>query len=304
VIRLLLSLYPSGIISRPLQVIGIIRSEQSSLIALADCLADPQFSIRFLDLARSNDINLGSPDYVLHAASHASPKYYSVDPIGILLANSLGTYDLLNASRGSKRFLFVSSSEVYGITSTEKAISESDFGQLDPTVLRSCYSEAKRFGESLSACWHKMHGLHTNIVRPFHTYGPGLRCDDGRVFADFAYAVAHRKPITLTSSGSAIRAYCYVSDAVAGIMTVLLCGAAGEAYNLANPNAVISVKDLAEMLSSTYGIPVNASDPAPGYLASTFNALIPNIDKLGSLGWTPHVNVAEGFDRFIRAVSA
>lgn len=302
--RFLLSLYRSGIVSKPLQVIGIIRSEQSSVEALSDCLTDSQFSFQFSDLAQSNAIDLGNPDYVLHAASHASPKYYSTDPVGILLANSLGTHTLLNASLKARRFLFVSSSEVYGSTSNEKPISESDFGPLDPTMVRSCYSEGKRFGESLSVCWHKMHGLHTNIVRPFHTYGPGLRVDDGRVFSDFAYAVANSKPITLTSSGSAIRAYCYASDAVAGIMTVLLCGTPGDAYNLANPNAVISVRELAEMLSASYGIPIITSDPKPDYLASTFNMLIPNIDKLASLGWKPHVNVAEGFDRFIKAVSA
>ena len=303
-IRFLLSLYPAGLISKPLQVIGIVRSKQSVLEALADCLPDPHFSIRYLDLAKPNKISLDSPDYVVHAASHASPRYYSVDPVGILLANSIGTHDLLNASDGAERFLYISSSEVYGVTSTNKPIVETSFGELDPTILRSCYSEAKRFGESLVVNWNRMYGLPTSIVRPFHTYGPGLRSDDGRVFADFAYAVARQSPIALTSSGSAIRAYCYISDAVAGIMTVLLRGVAGEAYNLANPDALISVKELAELLSSRYGVPVINSDPAPGYLASKSNVLIPDTSKIRSLGWTPRVTIEEGFDRFIEAVSS
>ena len=303
IIRFLLSLYPSGLIANPLRVKGIIRSKESDLSSLETYLDNDCLQIEICDLSKVDTINLGSPDYVIHAASHASPKYYSLDPVGILLSNSAGTSALLSASNQSTRFLFISSSEVYGLSNSDHPIAESDFGSLDPTVLRSCYSEAKRFGESLVTCWHRQHGLHTNIVRPFHTYGPGLRANDGRVFSDFAYSVALRKNITLTSSGSAVRAFCYASDAVSGIMHIMLSGKSGEAYNLANPNAVVSIKELADILSSFYNVPINMSQPDVNYIPSSFSKLIPNVDKLMSLGWRPTVGIEEGFNRFIKAIS-
>ena len=206
IIRFLLSLYPSGLISSPLRVRGIIRSQNSILDSLSRYLGDKYFKLDICDFSTVDHISLGSPSYIIHAASHASPKYYSTDPICILLSNSKGTHALLNAASSDTRFLYISSSEVYGFSSTNKSIAETDFGSLDPIKSRSCYSEAKRFGECLVACWYQKYGLHTNIVRPFHIYGPGLRADDGRVFSDFAYSVAHKKTI-ITSSGNATRSF-------------------------------------------------------------------------------------------------
>ena len=152
IIRFLLSLYPSGLISSPLRVRGIIRSQNSILDSLSRYLGDKYFKLDICDFSTVDHISLGSPSYIIHAASHASPKYYSTDPIGILLSNSKGTHALLNAASSDTRFLYISSSEVYGFSSTNKSIAETDFGSLDPIKSRSCYSEAKRFGECLVTC--------------------------------------------------------------------------------------------------------------------------------------------------------
>ena len=161
-------------------------------------------------------------------------------------------------------------------------------------------------GETLCVAWHQQHKLPTYIVRPFHTYGPGLLADDGRVFADFAYNVVRGENIVMMSDGSARRAFCYASDAVAGFFTVLLNGEPATPYNVANPDGELSVLELAELLVAIFpekGLQVERRLP-PGdrnYLASTFSRLIPDVRKLQALGWSAQVAPAQGFCRMIEA---
>lgn len=245
--------------------------------------------------------------HVIHAASQASPRFYGTDPVGTALPNAVGTAALLEAATAAEvqGFLFVSSSEVYGAASSDQPLKETDMGPLDPATQRACYAESKRIGETLCVAWHAQHGLPTYIVRPFHTYGPGLTRDDGRVFADFAYAVAEGRPIVMTSDGSARRAFCYASDAVDGLLTVLAKGQPATPYNLANPDAELSVKELAELLVSLYpGSELIQRPPPGGYLPSPFNRLIPDISRLRALGWQPRISAADGFRRFIDHIRA
>lgn len=246
--------------------------------------------------------------HVIHAASQASPRFYGPDPVGTALPNAVGTAALLEAAERAQvhGFLFVSSSEVYGNASSGAPLRENDIGPLDPATQRACYAESKRMGETLCVAWHAQHGLPAFIVRPFHTYGPGLAREDGRVFADFAYAVAEGRPIVMTSAGDARRAFCYVSDAVAGLLTVLERGQPATPYNLANPNAELSVKELAELLVSLYperGTRIEQRPPPGGYMPSPINRVVPDISRLQALGWQPKIDAAEGFRRFIDTIT-
>ena len=155
------------------------------------------FERRFAHLAGRSDLvcieqDISRPftldervDYIVHAASQASPKYYSTDPVGTLSANTLGTAALLELARTSavKGFLYFSSSEVYG-QPPRVPTAEGDYGVVDPTNVRACYAESKRMGENMCVSWHHQHGVPVKIVRPFHTYGPRMQLDDGRVYAD------------------------------------------------------------------------------------------------------------------------
>lgn len=290
-----------------IRVAALVRDAARARQRLADVSARLEF-IEW-DLSRIAVPDLGGPvDYLIHAAAQASPRFYANDPVGTLMPNAVGTAALLQAaSPGCKGFLFVSSSEVYGAVSSDQALTETDGGRVDPAALRACYAESKRLGETLCVAWHQQHGLPTFIVRPFHTYGPGLAADDGRVFADFAFAVARGEPIAMTSDGSARRAFCYGSDAVEGLLTVLLKGQPATPYNLANPQAELSVKELAELLvdiGRTLGLPTRLEQRPPpgGYLPSPFNRLIPDIGRLRLLGWQPHIGAREGFTRFIEHI--
>lgn len=89
--------------------------------------------------------------------------------------------------------------------------------------------------ETMCVCWHHQYGVPVKVVRPYHTYGPGMKLDDGRVFADFVGNILNRQDIAMTSEGTAIRAFCYLADATAGFFTILLNGVNGEAYNIEIP---------------------------------------------------------------------
>ncbi len=242
--------------------------------------------------------------YIIHAASNASPKYYGTDPIGTLEANTIGTSQLLNLSNDHKveSFLYVSSAEVYG-TPGKTPTSETDFGYLDPMDVRSCYAESKRMGENMSISWHHQKSVPIKIARPFHTYGPGMDLNDGRVYADFINNVINEEPIVLNSAGTSQRAFCYLSDAVEALFYVLVKGQAGEAYNLGNDQGEISIINLAKKLQSMYPKQVSKvvinDKQKQGYIASKVDRICPNILKIKKLGWSPQTSIEEGFNKTI-----
>lgn len=146
------------------------------------------------------------------------------------------------------------------------------------------------------------------IARPFHTYGPGMELDDGRVFADFIADVVHGRNIVMHSDGSAIRAFCYLVDATLGFFTVLLKEKEGEAYNVANDNAVVSIAKLANILTSLFPekiLTVLKQDipRSPFYLKSPIARNVPDVSKLKQLNWTAKYDIANGFSRTILSFS-
>ena len=250
--------------------------------------------------------NLHDVTFIIHAASQASPKYYGTDPVGTLKANTIGTYNLLEFSTKNpiESFLYFSSSEVYGNTE-EDYISENDYGYLDCNTVRACYAESKRMGETMCKSWYHQYSTGTKIVRPFHTYGPGMDLNDGRVFADFVNNIVQNKNIVLNSDGSAKRSFCYLQDATAAFFKILLNGKNGEAYNMGNPDTEISIWDLANTLVDMFPErnikatkQINSSND--GYIHSAVSKNIPDITKLKALSWAPSTNIEDGFKRTIR----
>lgn len=247
--------------------------------------------------------------YIIHAASKASPSHFSANPAGTLLPNVLGTYHLLELARRlqTRGFLFLSSGEVYGRFNPPptQAIAEDQFGSLDPLEPRACYAEAKRAGEALCAAWHRQYGLPTRIARLGHTYGPGMDLTDERVFADFVRCIVHAEDIVLKTDGSASRPFCYLADATAGLLTVLLKGQGGTAYNLVNDEAVICIKDLATLLAGLFperGVRVVLPKQKEPKGSAHWNPGCPvATHRIRQLGWQPWTPVASGFRRTILA---
>jgi len=246
-------------------------------------------------------------DVIVHAASQASPVFYGKDPVGTMNANILGTARLLKLARacGAEEFLYFSSGEVYGQVPADKVPTcETDYGYIDICNPRSCYAESKRASETLGMSYAAQFNTPFKVVRPFHTYGPGMALDDGRVFADFVRDVVNSQDIVLKSEGTAIRAFCYLSDAVTGFFTVLLKGAQATAYNVGNPDGKISIRDLAELLVSLFperklSVRKEVGSYADGYIPSPISINCPNIDRLRGLGWSPLYGVGDGFRRTV-----
>jgi UDP-glucuronate decarboxylase len=289
------------------RIICVVRRKASVELRLAAYLNTSNFSIIEHDISLPLPANFPKANIIIHAASQASPKYYGIDPVGTLSANTMGTLYLLNHAIKSKteRFMFFSSGEVYGSpVYPEQMVSETDYGKLDPMNVRSCYAESKRMGETMCVSWAHQYGLHTNVVRPFHTYGPGMALDDGRVFADFVSDVVGQRDIVLKSDGMALRPFCYVLDATIAFLTVLLRGAKAEAYNVGNPEAESTIRDLATTLASLFPernlkTRFEVSLASNAYLKSPIIRSCPSIQKINGLGWKPTTGVEDGFRRTI-----
>lgn len=291
-----------------LKVLGLVRDPARAAARFAAHAGRDDLRLQAQDLGLPLGPLDGPVDYVIHAASQASPKYYATDPVGTLLPNVLGTAALLDLARerGCQGFLYFSGGEIYGQVEPGRAVTEDYAGGVDPLALRSCYAEGKRAGEALCAAWHHQHGVPAKVVRPYHTYGPGMRLDDGRIYADLVADVLAGRDLVLKSDGSARRVFCYLADATRGFLTVLLLGAAGEAYNIANDEAEASVLELAERLAGLApekGLKVLRQARAAGdaYLPSPLARTFPSTAKARALGWAPTTGLEQGFLRTLRS---
>jgi nucleoside-diphosphate-sugar epimerase len=201
-------------------------------------------------------------------------------------------------------FLYFSSSEVYGNLENSKIpTTEVDYGYLDPTNIRSCYAEGKRMGETICVSWLHQFGIPSKIIRPFHTYGPCMALDDGRVYADFIADIVLNRNIVMKSDGKARRTFCYLSDATIASFMILLNGKNGEAYNVGNSDCEISVIQLARKLVKLFPerklkVVVNEIQNS-GYLKSKVLRNCPDLSKIKKLGWIPTVNIDNGFHRTV-----
>ena len=248
-----------------------------------------------------------SIDIVFHGASNAAPKAYLNDPIGTINSNVKATQLLLDqAVRSSRlrRFLFVSSGEIYGDPDMEHIPTPEDYrGTTNHLAPRSCYVEAKRFAETL--CWNYFHHhrVPVRMIRPVHVYGPGFGEDDGRVWADFIARAARGKDIEILSDGKARRGFCYLADALSQILAVLQRGHAGEVYNVGNDRHV-SILDLANTVSQVSGgaVRVVIKNQIPDYLKGSPQISCPSIEKVKALGpllTTPlNEGIAKSFNWF------
>ena len=287
-------------------VIALVRNRQKAENRFRHLLSNSNLKIVVQDVTAPIQVE-EKIDFIIHAASQASPKYYKTDPVGTLSANVLGTINLIELARKNnvESFLFFSSGEVYGEVKAEDIpIKEDTFGYLNCANVRACYGESKRMGENICVSYHVQYGVPAKIIRPFHTYGPGMALDDGRVFADFVANVVNRQDIVMMSDGSAIRPFCYLRDATLGFLTVLVKGENGQAYNVGNPNEEHSILELAEIMVGLYpdfGLKVIKNIPIAdaNYMKSPILRNSPNIDKIRQLGWQPEVTAQEGFKRTV-----
>lgn len=288
-------------------VLALVRNLKKAETKFTHHSTNPLLKFIVHDVSESFNID-EKIDIIIHAASQASPKYYGIDPVGTLNANTLGTHNMLELARKKnvQNFLFFSSCEIYGLVdSTIDEIDETYTGAFCPTDVRSCYGESKRMGENMCVCYSHQYGIKTSIVRPAHTYGPGLSLDDGRVFCDFIKNVLNSQDILLNSDGKASRKFLYISDFIKGMFLVLFKGSDKEAYNITNDRE-ISILDLAKLilsLSTNKNLSVRFAEgiEPKGYLKSESTKAGFVSNKLKQLGWKPLITEKDGFKRMMRS---
>lgn len=242
-------------------------------------------------------------DYIVHAAGAGSPKQYLSDPIGTVRSNVLGTLNLLELARVHQaRLLFMSSGAVYGHAQSDAPITEQDYGGLDPLDVSACYGEGKRVAETLCADYHRQYGVATVMARISHTYGPGIALDDGRSFADFVRDALAGSDIVLNSDGLGSRPFCYVGDATAAFLLLLLRGEGGNAYNvgLDQETTILDLARLIAGLSAKPGLKVIHPPPNPQRQALFRSSGHFDLSKINDLGWRPSILPQAGFARTLR----
>lgn len=285
-------------------VIALCRDAQKTEAYFGPYVGKPYFRLLLQDVCEPIPVE-GPVDYVFHLAGNASPHFINADPVGIMKCNLLGTMNVLECARAwqTKKVIFASTREVYGKNEDALRLDEQAFGALDPLDDRSCYPESKRAAETLLKSYFLQYEIPFNVVRIAHAYGPTMKLEhDGRVMADLVGDAVAGRDIVLKSSGEAVRAFVYVTDAVVGMFTVLLLGVAAKAYNLANETGPVSIKELANILAEQrkLQVVVSAGD-RKGYCAYRRTAL--DTSALERLGWKSEVSLQEGINRVLQFLS-
>lgn len=248
--------------------------------------------------------DLDAVDYVLHLASNTHPLLYATDPIGTITTNLIGVQNLLDfaVKHHTTRFLFASSNEIYGENRGDVELFKEDYcGYIDCNSLRAAYPESKRCGEALCQAYKAQKGLDTVIARLTRSYGPTMLMSDTKAVSQFIKNGIAGEDIVLKSKGTQYYSYTYVADAVSGLLTVLLSGKSGEAYNIAEENNDIMLKDLAEIIAEINGKKVVYEMPDEVESAGYSKATKARLDgsKLKALGWSPKYDIKPGIERTI-----
>ncbi len=275
--------------------------------------SNPSLTLVKHDITDPLPDDMGDYQYIIHAASIASPTFYRQYPIETMDANVNGLRSLLEYSLEQNEttapvegFLFYSTSEIYGDPTPENIPTPETYrGNVSCTGPRACYDESKRYGETLCVNFAQQRGVPIKIARPFNNYGPGLKITDRRVLPDFVRDVLNERDIVMLSDGAPTRTFCYIADAIVGYYKVLVKGRAGESYNIGTEAPEISMKVLAEKvveqatkLFDYKGKAVFQESADKDYLIDNPNRRCPNIDKARQeLGYDPKVTVDAGLEK-------
>lgn len=274
-----------------------------------------QFVIQKFDII-TDDIKLISEaeevDLVIHMASIASPMFYRKYPIETMDANIWGLRGLLDFYKDKKirGFLFFSSSEIYGNPVKEEIPTAEEYnGDVSCTGPRACYDESKRFGETMCLLFAKQYYMPIGVVRPFNNYGPGMKLSDKRVPADFAKNIVEGTDITILSSGSPSRTFCYIADAAVGYLKILLHGTY-DYFNIGIEKPEITMTELADIYLKSgkrvlqYDGKIKyATSEDKEYLTNNPQRRCPDISKAQKvLGYQPTIYVEEGVVRFLQFI--
>lgn len=294
----------------PLKIIALVRDENQAKERFREILAAGA-PLKFLVGDLENIPPIGEHiDYIIHGGSPTASRYFAEHPVETIIINLKSATHLLELARknDSEGFLFLSSMEVYGGIHCREKVNEQHASFVDTMVPRNSYPEVKRMVESLCACYADEYGIPAKSIRLTQTFGAGIRKNDNRVFAQFVHSAMCHENIVMFTKGGTEHSYLYTADAVSAILTILLKGKAGEAYNAANEQAYCSIKKMAETVANLDIIKEKYNGPVSVVIDESKNdgkmyppELYMDLDtkKLQQLGWKATRNLNEMFTRMI-----
>ena len=289
---------------KKIQVLAAGRWPEEMSGRFGDLVNRDDFTFVVYDASKTDNVIDVHSDYIIHGASNASPNMIVKEPVETMMSNFLGMKYLLDYAKdqGTKRILYISSSEVYGEKEGTEPYKEGQYGYIDLLKARNSYSVGKRAAETLCASYADEYGVESVIVRPGHIYGPTASPYDNRVASAWSYAVAKGEDIVMKSDGAQIRSYCYCLDCASAMLKVLLCGENCHAYNISNPDSIISIKQMAEILVKSAGVKLRMELPTDeerkGFNPMSNSSL--ESTSLTGLGWRGCLDAEAGFTHTVR----
>ena len=284
-----------------IKIVAVVRNIEKARKVFEDEFEE--IIIEELELSNIKPDNIKSKvDYIVHLASPTASKYFVEHPVETLRTAIEGTTAILEYAKAIqvKGMVYASSLEVYGSNNTEDWLSEDFQGYVNPVEVRSSYNIGKRACECLCHSYAKEYDVNVIMSRLTQTFGAGISETENRVFAQFARSAIKKDNIVLHTSGESAKPYCYTTDAVCAIVYLLIKGKKGEAYNIANKDSYISIRDMAYLIRDEFNPNINVllkPKDDQGYAPETKLRL--DTSKIESLGWTPKYDLKEMYNRLI-----
>lgn len=290
------------------KLIAISRNRERAYNRFIQWWNDPSFVYYSSDINSPLEID-DDIDVIIDLASNTHPVQYSTDPIGTIMTNVIGLNNMLYlaSEKNVERFVFASSNEIYGENRGDvELFDESYCGYIDSNTMRAGYPESKRCGEALCQAYVSQKNLDIVVPRLTRSYGPTMLKSDSKAISQFIKNAISGENIVLKSEGKQFYSFTYITDAVSGLLTVLLSGAKGEAYNIAFKESDITLRELAQTIANEAGVRVVFDLPdeveRKGFSVATKARL--DGSKLEGLGWKGEVSIAEGIRRTLEIIKA
>ena len=291
--------------NKNIKIFSLVRNKNKAEKLFKELLNDKNFIIIEQDICEEIKLN-EKIDLILHLASSANPSAILNNPVSIVKANTIGTINVFELAKKSRSKIFFSSTrEIYGKIENINQIKENDMGICNCLEERACYPESKRISETICKSYNLQYGIDYQIARIAHVYGPGMNIDnDGRIMSDIISDVVNNRNIILKSAGTALRSFCYLSDATIGMFMILLNGKNNEVYNLSNEIEEITIKDLAKLCKNLFPekkleVKYRISNDNKGY--TNYKRVGLDNSKLYELGWRIKINLKKGIVKTVKS---
>ncbi len=281
---------------KKIRVIACVRNRQKAADMFGE---EPEYLVS--DITELKAENIGA-EYIIHAAAVTSSRSFVEQPAETIHTSCMGMRRILEFARMNpvKSLVYLSTMEVYGTPQTDEKIFEDHGTDINTMQVRSSYPESKRLCEALCAAYGAEYGIPVKVIRLTQTFGPGVSYNDGRVFAEFARCVIEQRDIILHTKGETKRSYLYTADAVAAILSVLLYGENGEAYNAANEQTYCTIREMAELAAGdTLEVRIELPEDITRFGYAPVLHMNLDTTKLQKLGWKPAFALKEMYSRMI-----